>query len=117
MTGAGNWLSTRLTRLYFSVKRAANCRRARDITRDRGALAHDDRIDALAGAVALFQRAMMMDVDQAAKAIKDAEIEDFLEGFDQPSYRGIGQWGSGGNLEQPKGHEWAVEANQLQHLA
>jgi len=32
---------------------------------------------------------MMMDVDQAAKAMKDAEIEDFLEGFRQPTLRGM----------------------------
>src|ERR1700731_4381627 len=60
---------------------------------NRGPLAHDDRIDAVAGAVAHFQRAMMMDVDQAAKAMRDeemlAEIEDFLEGFNQPTYRGM----------------------------
>ena len=31
----------------------------------------------------------MMDVDHATKAIKDAEIEDFLEGFKQPTYRGM----------------------------
>ena len=34
-----------------------------------------------------------MDVDQAAKAMRDeemqAEIEDFLEGFKQPTYRGM----------------------------
>jgi hypothetical protein len=46
-----------------------------------------------AGAVAHFQRAMMMDIDQAAKAMKDAEmeaeIEDFLEGFNQPTWRGM----------------------------
>jgi hypothetical protein len=50
---------------------------------------HDDRLDA----VAHFQRAMMMDVDQAAKAMRDeemlAEIEDFIEGFNQPTYRGM----------------------------
>jgi hypothetical protein len=28
---------------------------------------------------------MMMDVDQAAKAMKEAEIEDLLEGFNQPT--------------------------------
>ena len=54
---------------------------------------HDDRVDAIAGAVEHFQRAMMMDVDQAAKAMRDeemlAEIEDFLEGFNQPTYRGM----------------------------
>jgi hypothetical protein len=27
---------------------------------------------------------MMMDIDRAAKAIRDAEIEDFIEGFNQP---------------------------------
>jgi hypothetical protein len=47
----------------------------------------------VAGAVAHFQRAMMMDVDQAAKAMRDeemqAEIEDFIEGFNQPTYRGM----------------------------
>jgi hypothetical protein len=34
---------------------------------------------------------MMMDVDQAAKAMRDAEMEeeDFLEGFNQPTYRGM----------------------------
>ena len=45
------------------------------------------------------QRAMMMDVDQAAKAMRDekmlAEIEDFLEGFNQPTYRGMRVNGSG----------------------
>ena len=63
------------------------------ISKDRGALTHDDRIDAVAGAVAHFQRAIMMDVDQAAKAMRDeemlAEIEDFLEGFNQSAYRGL----------------------------
>ena len=36
---------------------------------------------------------MMMDVDQAAKAMEDAEmeaeIEDFRKGFNQPTYRGM----------------------------
>jgi hypothetical protein len=50
-------------------------------------------VDAVAGAVAHFQRAMMMDVDQAAKAMRDeemlAEIEDFIEGFNQPTFSGM----------------------------
>jgi hypothetical protein len=37
---------------------------------------------------------MMMDIDQAAQAMRDeemlAEIEDFIEGFNQPTYRGMG---------------------------
>jgi hypothetical protein len=36
---------------------------------------------------------MMMDIDQAAKAMRDEEmlqeIEDFIEGFNQPTYRGM----------------------------
>ena len=35
---------------------------------------------------------MMLDIDQAAKAMRDeemlAKIEDFLEGFNRPTYRG-----------------------------
>jgi hypothetical protein len=35
---------------------------------------------------------MMMDIDQAAQAMREeeinAEIEDFLEGFNQPTWRG-----------------------------
>jgi hypothetical protein len=42
-------------------------------------------VDAVAGAVAHFHRAMMMDFDQGSKAMKDAEIEDFLQGFNQPT--------------------------------
>ena len=44
-------------------------------------------------AVAHFQRAMMMDVDRAAKVVRqeemNSEIEDFIEGFNQPTYRGM----------------------------
>jgi hypothetical protein len=51
-------------------------------------------VHAVAGAAAHFQRAMMMDADQATNAMRDAEIEaeieDFLEGFRQPTYRGEG---------------------------
>jgi hypothetical protein len=32
---------------------------------------------------------MMMDIEQAAQALGDAEIEDFIEGFNQPTYRGM----------------------------
>jgi hypothetical protein len=57
------------------------------ITRDRGALKHDDRLDALAGAVAHYQRSMGQDVNEAARAVLDQrmddEIEDFMEWFNQ----------------------------------
>lgn len=53
------------------------------ITRDRGSLKRDDRLDSLAGAIASYQRSMEQDVDQAARAVLEArmddEIEDFLE--------------------------------------
>jgi hypothetical protein len=56
-------------------------------------LNHDESLDAVAGAVAHFHRAVMMDLDQPAKAMKEAEIEaeieDFLKGFNQPTYRGM----------------------------
>jgi hypothetical protein len=45
--------------------------------------------------VAHFQRAMMMDIDPAAQAIRDAEIEDFIEGFNQPTFRAFGSTASG----------------------
>jgi hypothetical protein len=40
-----------------------------------------------------FQRAMMMDIDQAARAMREEEmlqeIEGFIEGFNQPTFRGM----------------------------
>jgi len=75
------------------------------ITRDRGALTHDDRVDAVAGAVAHFQRAMMMDVDQAAKAMRDEEmggdrgLPRKLQSADLS--RHAGQWGPGAHLVEP----------------
>jgi hypothetical protein len=51
------------------------------ITRDRGALKHDDRLDALAGALAEFSRVLMQDQEQQAKAAKNAELEAELEQF------------------------------------
>jgi hypothetical protein len=45
------------------------------------------------GAVAHFQRAIMMDVDQAPQAMKEAEIEaeveHSLESFNQPTHRAM----------------------------
>ncbi len=53
------------------------------ITRDRGCLKHDDRVDALAGAVAYWQKSMGQSVDEARQGVLDSrweqEIEDFME--------------------------------------
>lgn len=55
------------------------------ITKDRGSLAHDDRIDALAGAVAHFTTALALDMNSAAKAMSEQEaletLEEFVEAF------------------------------------
>ena len=41
------------------------------ITRDRGCLKHDDRVDALAGAVAYWQKTMGQSVDEARQGVLD----------------------------------------------
>lgn len=51
------------------------------ISRERGCLQHDDRVDALAGAVARFTSTLMLDVNDAAKAQKEAELDEMLEQF------------------------------------
>lgn len=51
------------------------------ITRDRGALSHDDRLDALAGAVAHFQAAMGLDSDLAAQQQAQQERDDYVARF------------------------------------
>jgi hypothetical protein len=54
------------------------------VTRERGCLTHDDRLDALAGAVAALMATLRVDVDQAAREMKEAEedalLEEFVEG-------------------------------------
>jgi hypothetical protein len=65
--------------------------------KDRGSLTHDDRVDAIAGAGAHFQRAMMMDCrpggQGTARRGDAAEIEDFIERL-QPAdlWRHADQW-------------------------
>lgn len=53
------------------------------ISRDRGCLTHDDRIDALSGAVHRLVNSMMVDMTQAAEERTaeelDKELEDFIE--------------------------------------
>ena len=51
------------------------------ITRERASLKHDDRVDALAGAVSYFQRVLEMDMSAAAKAINEEELQDMLDDF------------------------------------
>lgn len=69
------------------------------ITRDCGSLAFDDRLAALAGAVAYFLEAMSRDSEQAAIAHKERMADEELERFvanalGHPS-EGPRQWASG----------------------
>lgn len=50
-----------------------------NITRDRGALAHDDRIDVLGSAVARFIAAMAVDQDRASVALREQEMRKWLK--------------------------------------
>lgn len=51
------------------------------VTRERNCLSHDDRLDALAGAVAELMATLRVDVDQAAREMKEAEQDELLEDF------------------------------------
>ena len=59
-------------RLFYQLTR---------ITRERGALAFDDRVDALAGAVAYWVNVMARDTEQAAIAHKDQMLQKELDRF------------------------------------
>ena len=54
------------------------------ITKERGALRHDDQLDVLAMAVAYFQKLMVLDEDEEIQArnaeLFDQELEQFMEG-------------------------------------
>jgi hypothetical protein len=56
------------------------------ITRDKGALAHDDRVEALSMAIAYWSESMARDVERAADDARQAEIDqqlqDFMDGID-----------------------------------
>lgn len=55
------------------------CYQLTHLSRDRGCLRHDDRIDALAGAVAHYMRTMGQDQASEAKSAKEAALEEEYE--------------------------------------
>jgi hypothetical protein len=59
-------------RLFYQMTR---------ITRDKGALAHDDRLDAVAGAVSYWVDALAQDSKKAAQKAKDKLMEKELKDF------------------------------------
>lgn len=68
----GDLKSDLMYQLFYQMSR---------ITRDRGALAHDDRIDALAMAVAYWVAQMARDNEQAAKDAREEELQKELDKF------------------------------------
>ena len=56
------------------------------LTTDRGALAHDDRIDALAGACAYFAEAVSRDTEKAVQAGRRQRLDAELREWDRNSY-------------------------------
>ncbi len=59
-------------RLFYQLTR---------MTAERGSLAHDDRLDALAGAVSYFERVLAKDTNKAAVEHKDRVIQAELDRF------------------------------------
>lgn len=59
-------------RLFYQLTR---------ITRDRGALAHDDRLDALAGAVSYWSKVMARNTDKSVSQFKDRLLQKDLDQF------------------------------------
>lgn len=61
------------------------------LTRDRGALRHDDRLDSMAGAVNELQRRLASDPEEEWAAVREEELdrmlEDFLDGIHRPGRR------------------------------
>lgn len=66
--------------LFFQLSR---------LTRDKGALGHDDRIEALAGAVRYWLDTLSRDVDSAVQSARDSaldqQLRDFADGLDLTS--------------------------------
>lgn len=78
-----------LYRLFYQMTR---------ITREKGCLAHEDRLDALAGAVRYWMEAMAKDTEASHLSYKEAQLEAELESFVQHCL--------GGN-DKPQGRPYA----------
>jgi len=58
------------------------------LTRERGSLRHDDRLDALSMAVEYWITQMSRDIDEALDELKDVRVRDELERFQQSVFGG-----------------------------
>lgn len=72
------------------------------LTRDRGSLKHDDKLDALAGAVAYFTSAMSVDVNEAAQALLDDQKQQMIDRWMQYAEDGFSLRNPGGNYVRSK---------------
>ena len=70
------------------------------ITKDKGALVHDDRLDVLSMAVAYWVEQMAADVDISIKDRKDRLLDEELEKFLENAIHPLG------NMREPKYHNW-----------
>lgn len=82
------------------------------ITRDRGALVHDDRLDAVAGAVASMWRMMAIDVGSAKTEVIQAELDAMLEDFIETCEGYPGQFRRGRGRKRKNGEHTEVYASQ-----
>ena len=92
-------------RLFYQLSR---------ITREKGALTHDDRLDALAGAVAFWQEQMGLDAERKQRERKDRMLELELRVFEGKAGATIDQLALGMSPEQMirsanrrRGKRWA----------
>ena len=79
-------------RLVFSPRAIKQEETQRQITRlynERGALSHDDRVDALASAVDYFEESLGIDVDRAVEAAGQRRLDESWKQMQNDSTRGI----------------------------
>ena len=79
-------------RLVFSPKAIKQEETQRQITRlynERGALSHDDRVDALAATVQYFEDSLGIDVDKAIESAKMAREDEMWKMMINDDKRGI----------------------------
>ena len=79
-------------RLVFSPRAIKQEETQRQITRlynERGALSHDDRVDALASAVDYFEESLGVDVDRAVEAAGQRRLDESWKMMQNESERGI----------------------------
>jgi len=72
-----------------SIKQEETQRQMTRLYRERGALSHDDRIDALAATVQYFEESLGVDVDKAVEAAKQRRLDESWQMMKNDSQRGI----------------------------